>query len=150
MLVSAVQQCESSMCIHTASPSRLPPTTPHATPLSHHRALAELLPAELLSLDIVFLGFSHTVAGTSRLLLFIAEKFSVVKAVPCFVYPFTSWWAPRLLNFWLLWIRCCEHLHKSLNRHMFSFLLSRCIGIELLSHVICVCLWYVYVWLFFF
>ena len=79
VLVSAVQQCESATCIHTASPSRLPPTTPHATPLSHHRALTELLPAELLSLDIIFLGFSHTVAGTSRLLLFIAEKFSIVR-----------------------------------------------------------------------
>lgn len=62
--------------------------------------------------------------------------------IPQLVYSFTNWWWIWVVySFWLfpiklLWI----FVYKSLNKHIFPFLLGNYLGVEWLDHVVGVCL----------
>lgn len=95
----------------------------------------------LLSLWIIFSGFIHIVAHISTSYLFIVEYYSIVWGFPHFLYPLITWWTifftSCLLWIMLLWVIMyqflCEHLFS-------SFLMDRYLGVELLGHMVTVCL----------
>ena len=57
--------------------------------------------------------------------------------IPYFVYPFISWWNNWVIStFWLLWIS----MYKFWPGHMFSVILGIYLGVELLDHMVTLCL----------
>lgn len=126
-------------------------------PLSCHPFSKSPLITDLLSIikdefifSRIFSGFFHWELfwGSFTLLyVFRAHSFDCWVIyhcidIPQLVYSFTNWWWIWVVySFWLfpiklLWI----FVYKSLNKHIFPFLLGNYLGVEWLDHVVGVCL----------
>ena len=90
---------------------------------------------------LLFSRFIHVVACISTSFLFIAEYYSLFGyTILCLsIYQLMGIWV--VSTFRLLWIMVLQRVtHKFLCGHRLSFLLGVYVGVELLSHMITICI----------
>ena len=91
--------------------------------------------------SIMFSGFIHVVVYISTSFFLLANHIPEYEytTVCLFIYPLMDIWC--ISTFWLLWKTLLGAFkYKFLYKHMFSFLLDIYVGVELLGHMVAICL----------